>query len=162
MGGVHDARVNATTRDRVEALYREQGARLWRSVFAVTGDREVANDSVAEAFAQLLSRGGDVRNPAAWIWKAAFRIAAGELKQRGRRPETATPGQYEMGEPLILVSALARISPKQRAAIVLHHYAGYSARETASIIGSTTAAVKVHLSQGRKRLQAILSERDDG
>ncbi|HJP65116.1 MAG TPA: hypothetical protein VKA30_02300 [Actinomycetota bacterium] len=74
--------MSASTGDRTEALYRQEGARLWRSVYAFTADREVTNDAVAEAFAQLLRRGQDVRKPRAWVWKAAFRIAAGELKRR--------------------------------------------------------------------------------
>ena len=30
-------------------LYREEGARLWRAVFAYAGNRDVASDAVAEA-----------------------------------------------------------------------------------------------------------------
>ena len=56
-----------------------------------------------------------------------------------------------------LIGALSRLSPKQRACLVLHHYAGYPVKEVAAIVGSTTAAVKVHLSQGRKRLRAELA-----
>ncbi len=41
--------------DELERVYREHGARLWRAVLAFTGDREVASDAVAEAFAQALS-----------------------------------------------------------------------------------------------------------
>lgn len=40
-----------------EVLYREQGARLWRALYAFTGNRDVASDALGEAFAQALSRG---------------------------------------------------------------------------------------------------------
>jgi RNA polymerase sigma-70 factor (ECF subfamily) len=67
-----------------------------------------------------------------------------------------------MSEPASdLIEALRKLSPKQRAAVVLHHVGGYSAAEIASILGSTRAAVKVHLSQGRKRLRMILEEDDE-
>jgi RNA polymerase sigma-70 factor (ECF subfamily) len=56
--------------------------------------------------------------------------------------------------------ALARLSPSQRAALVLHHYAGYPIKDIARILGSTSASVKVHLSVGRKRLRAMLEEDD--
>jgi RNA polymerase sigma-70 factor (ECF subfamily) len=49
----------------VERLYREQGGRLWAAVFAYARDRSVAEDAVAEAFAQLLRRAGEVRDDAA-------------------------------------------------------------------------------------------------
>src|SRR4029450_3847171 len=62
----------------VERLYREQGGRLWASVFAYGRDRSVADDAVAEAFAQLLRRAGEVRDHAAWVWTATFRLAGGE------------------------------------------------------------------------------------
>jgi RNA polymerase sigma-70 factor (ECF subfamily) len=156
---VQDARVTVSTQDRIEALYREQGGRLWRSVLAFTGDREVASDAVAEAFAQALGRGVAIRDPAKWVWKAAFRIAAGELKRR-RTTTTEVESEYEPVESGELVTALQRLSPHQRAAVVLHHYGGYRASEVAAIIGSTTAAVKVHLSRGRKRLRDVL-ESDD-
>ena len=51
----------APSSNAVERVYRSQGARLWRSVLAFAGDAEVANDAVAEAFAQLLRRGANVR-----------------------------------------------------------------------------------------------------
>ncbi|HJP65117.1 MAG TPA: sigma factor-like helix-turn-helix DNA-binding protein [Actinomycetota bacterium] len=60
-----------------------------------------------------------------------------------------------------LISSLRRLSPSQRAAVILHHYAGYSTKEVAALIGSTNAAVKVHLSRGRKRLRKWLEANDE-
>jgi RNA polymerase sigma-70 factor (ECF subfamily) len=149
----------------LEVLYREQGARLWRALVAYTGEPEVASDAVAEAFAQALGRGDAIREPIRWVWRAAFRIAAGELKERGRsRPlgsDAADHGTYEMPEPAgALISALLRLSPNQRAALVLHYYGGYAAKDIANILGSSAATVRVHLSQGRKRLRTILEDDD--
>jgi RNA polymerase sigma-70 factor (ECF subfamily) len=59
--------------------------------------------------------------------------------------------------PVDLLLALKRLSPKERAAIVLHHYAGYSTTEIADMIGSTPGAVRVHLSVGRRRLRSYLA-----
>ena len=58
------------------------------------------------------------------------------------------------------MKALANLSPKQRASIVLHHYAGYTTRETADIIGSTAGAVGMHLARGRSRLREALGDED--
>jgi RNA polymerase sigma-70 factor (ECF subfamily) len=159
---VRDVLVGVSRAEGLERLYREQGDRLWWSVLAFSGDREVASDAVAEAFAQALRRGEEIRSPERWVWRAAFRIAAGELKDRRRRAPLPDEGSYEMPEPAReLVEALARLSPKQRGAVVLHHMGGYPVKEIAAILGSTSAAVKVHLSQGRKRLRELLREEGD-
>jgi RNA polymerase sigma factor (sigma-70 family) len=96
-----------------------------------------------------------------WLWRTVFRIAAGELKARRHVGPERTEGTYEMNElARDLVTALAKLSEKQRAAVVLHHAAGYPAKEIARIMGSTTPAVHVQLSRGRKRLRELL-ETDD-
>src|SRR4249919_1354821 len=81
------------SRPTVEALYRADADRLWRAVYAWAGDPDIASDAVAEAYAQVIHRGEAVRDPAAWTWRAAFRIAAGALKTRrseGIRATTPT------------------------------------------------------------------------
>jgi RNA polymerase sigma factor (sigma-70 family) len=142
----------------IESLYREQRDRLWRAVWAFSGDPDLAADAVAEAFAQVLRRGDQVRDPLAWVWRTAFRIAAGDLKAR-QNVAPFLEEVYEVPEPAVdLVRALRRLSPKQRAAIVLSYYAGYSPREIAAMIDSTSGAVRVHLTLGRRRLRDLLSE----
>lgn len=148
--------------DAIERLYRAEGARLWRAVLAYARDPRIADDAVAEAYAQLLRRGDEVRDPARWVWAVAFRLARADLGERGRWALGAPESGYEMAESSRdVVDALARLSPRQRACVVLHHYAGYPVKEIAQMLGSTTAAVKVHLSQGRKRLRAILEAEGD-
>jgi RNA polymerase sigma-70 factor, ECF subfamily len=145
--------------DRIERLYRERGDRIWRGLLAFSGDPEVASDAVAEAFAQVLRRGDDVRDPERWVWRAAFRIAAGELKEQRKREVLGVAGSYEMEEPAReLVIALGVLSGRQRAAVILHDAAGYSAREVARIVGSTEAAVRVHVMRGRRRLRELLKD----
>ena len=64
---------------------------------------------------------------------------------------------YEEPDDVVdLVRLLNDLSDAQRAAIVLHDYAGYRAREAAEIIGSTEAAVRVHLLRARRKLRAQL------
>jgi RNA polymerase sigma factor (sigma-70 family) len=117
---------------------------------------------VAEAFAQALRRGDEIRQLDRWIWRTAFRVAAGELKTRSRSMPIAIERAYEMEEPAReLVAALSRLSERQRSAVVLHHAAGYPVREVAAIVGSTPAAVKVHLLRARRRLRELLEESDD-
>jgi RNA polymerase sigma-70 factor (ECF subfamily) len=154
--------VSAGPGQELERLYRKDGARLWRSLLGLTGDPDLARDAMAEAFAQALGRGEAVKDQERWIWRAAFRIAAGELKRRSLQRPLSDDGSYEMTEPPTdLLRVLGRLSPKQRAAIVLHFYAGYTTRQVAAILGVTTGTVRVHISQGRRRLRQLLENEDD-
>jgi RNA polymerase sigma-70 factor (ECF subfamily) len=156
---VQDALVDARLTGDIEDLYRRQGERLWRSLLAYAGDREIASDAAAEAFAQLVRRGDAVRDPERWLWRSAFKIAAGELKERGRRTRVEVEASYEMEVPAVdLVVALGELSDKQRAAVVLHDAVGYTSKEIAAIIGSTPAAVKVHVARARRRLRQRLED----
>lgn len=142
--------------DGLERLYRQQAAQMWRALTAYSGSRDVAEDAVAEAFAQAIGRGDAIRSPERWVWKAAYRIAAGELKQRRRvSPEVDRPVD-DAASSFELRDALLRVSPKQRAALFLFYYCGYEPREIARMIGSTQSAVRVHLFRGRKRLASML------
>ena len=157
MTRVEHAPVGVEHGERLERLYREQGARMWHAVLAFAGDPEVASDAVAESFAQALRRGEEIRDAERWMWRTVFRVAAGELEQRSRSVPVTIERTYEMEEPAReLVAALAILSERQRAAVVLHDAIGYPAKEVAAIIGSTPAAVRVHLMRGRRRLRELL------
>jgi RNA polymerase sigma factor (sigma-70 family) len=146
----------------IERLYREEGRRLWWSLVAYSGDSEVANDAVAEAFAQALARGSALADPLAWIWRVAFRLAAGELKRRRqtdhRLPDVANPSEQRAAE---LVSLLRQLSNNQRAAIVLYYYADRSVKDVAAALGVTPATARVHLHRGRRRLMRLLEAHDE-
>jgi RNA polymerase sigma-70 factor (ECF subfamily) len=150
--------------EEIGDLYRREGARLWRAVFAYAQDPAIASDAVAEAFAQCLGRGEAVRDPRAWVWQAAFRLAGGELKRRGATTtlsevqDVVIPADQAPGE---LLDALRQLSPNQRATLILRFYAGYGTDEVASILAMARATVRVHTSRGRKRLRAILSEESE-
>jgi RNA polymerase sigma-70 factor, ECF subfamily len=156
---VQDSLVSA--RSEVERIFREHGEHMLRTLLAFSGDPEVARDSVAEALAQALRRGSALREPLAWTWRTAFKVARGELKRRGAMGGAHYQRPYEVPEPAVdLVNALRSLSPSQRAAIVLHHVADRPVREVATILGTSQAAVRVHLSRGRRRLRELLEESD--
>lgn len=152
-----DAFVTSRAAEALEQVYREHAARLWRALVAYAGNREIADDALAEAFAQAAGRGEALRAPERWVWVAAFRIAAGLLKVR--EPSGVAPvvsASIGPSETLELLDALRHLSPRQRAVLVLHYYGDYKAREIAQIVGSTPATVRVHLSAGRRRLRELL------
>jgi RNA polymerase sigma-70 factor (ECF subfamily) len=153
----------------IERLYRDQGMRLWRALVLTTASPDVADDALAEAFAQALRRGGQLRNPAAWVWRAAFKIAAGEMKERRSvvplevASDVAAVVPDVSPERLIdLVRALARLTHRQRVAVVLADYAGWSHRQIAEVLDASVATVGVHVHRARGRLRELLWEDRDG
>jgi len=147
----------------IEKVYREHADRLWRALVLWSGSVDVASDAVAEAFTQVLARGDLVRDKAAWVRRAAYRIASGELKRSRMRTVFPVEMPVEAPEPLVDVArALGKLTPHQRAAVVLADYAGYRHAEIARIIGSTPGAVALHVHRGRRRLRQLLGDQDDG
>jgi RNA polymerase sigma-70 factor (ECF subfamily) len=148
--------------ESVEALYRQDSDRLWRAVRAFAGDPEIASEAVAEAYAQALGRGAALRDPAAWIWRTAFRIAAGALKVR-RSTDAAPLGDgrhVDRYEDTDLLAALRRLPDGQRAAVILFYFADLPVDEIAARLGSNGLAVRANLSRGRRRLRSLLGDRD--
>lgn len=142
--------------DDLESIYLDHGQRLWRAVLGFSGDPDVASDAVAEAFTQALRRGDAIRRVLPWIWKTAFLVAAAELKARRRETPLTTEAVEEPNAASDeLLGYLRMLSLKQRGALVLHYYEGYAPREIARILGSTPAAVRVHLHRGRRRLREL-------
>jgi RNA polymerase sigma-70 factor (ECF subfamily) len=147
----------------IERSYRANASRLWRSLLLFSGSVDVADEALAEAFAQAVARGDAIRDVDAWIWKAAFKIARGELQQRRRIATDALPElPVEMPQQTMdLVNALRSLPPRQREALILHHYAGYSTKEVARILRSTAAGVGMLLDRGRRKLRPLLEERHE-
>jgi RNA polymerase sigma-70 factor, ECF subfamily len=159
---VQDPVVDAPIESDLEHLYRADGERLWRSLVLSFGDPELAADAMAEAFAQALRRGAAIRDVQRWVWKAAYRIAAGEKhREAGARASGREP-TVEMQESIVdLLRALGRLTPKQRASVVLADYAGYSHREIAAVLGTSVATVAVHVHNARRQLRGMLEVDED-
>ena len=145
-----------------ERLYRTEGDRLWRAVLAFAGDRAIADDSVAEAFAQALRR---ETSPSLdrWVWRVAFRVASGELKARGRftRAVAEVPSHDPRDVSGSLLFALRSLPPGQRASVILRHYAGQAPGTIARTVGSPSLAVRVRLRRARAALGSALEASDD-
>jgi RNA polymerase sigma factor (sigma-70 family) len=158
---MHHPIVRVAETSEVEQLYREHRDHLWRSLYLFAGDREIATDAVAEAFAQALRRGPAVRAVLPWVWRAAFRIAAGELQRRRTLETKGADRSYEIASDPSLMEALKRLSQKEREAVVLRYYGDRSLHEIASTMGSTVPAVGMLLTRARRRLRTLLEDDDD-
>lgn len=144
----------------VELVYRAEARKMWRALVGFTGDREIADDAVAEAFARAIRDASSIRDLRAWTWAVAFRIASAELHERSFPLDTQGHTEGLSDSVPELVRALRLLPTNQRLSLVLHDYADRPTPEVASILGCSRATVHVHLSRGRRRLRELLEVRD--
>lgn len=154
----------------VEAVYRRDHARLWRSLLGFTGDADLASEAESEALAQALRRGDALDDPAAWIWRTAFRVAGGLLADRRKRqthqvPLAVVPAGVPMAaavvidEPLVeMLSTLAALSPQQKAVVVLRYGAGLTPAMIADVLDTSPGTVRVQLHRAHEILKRTWSE----
>lgn len=146
--------------DRWRRTFEAEQARMWRSLVAHTRDPEAAADAVAEAFAQGIRRGDEVRDPAAWAWRTAFRIADGLLASREPRDsgpaDPPAPGVPE--DAVDLLDALDRLPALDRRVVVLALVGGLGAAEIGALVDATPGAVRVRLHRARRQLRSALTD----
>jgi RNA polymerase sigma factor (sigma-70 family) len=151
-----------TDRGDIEHLYQEHGGRLWRALLAYTGDRDLASDAAAEAFARALKAADQILDPAAWVWRVAFRVATANLRDPDRRLQALPVGNYELDDrSLGVVIAFQQLSGRQRAAFALYYFDDRTTEEVAELLGMAPATVAVHLHRARRRLRTILRDDDE-
>jgi RNA polymerase sigma-70 factor, ECF subfamily len=146
------------TRAEVEAVYRSHGGLVWRAVLAMSaGSQEVADEATCEAFARLYAYREGVRDPAAWVFRTAFRLASRELKRQRLHVDESAAAEAAGGEVPLLPSAVAaglrRLSPEQRSAVFLHYFTDMPVGEVARLCGVPTATIKVRLHRARRALR---------
>lgn len=140
-----------------DALFREAGSGVFRTLYAYTGGRrEIAEEAMAEAFARAMARSAAIRDPIAWIYRTAFRLANEELRAERRRGPSPVDESSPPPELDGLIESLRRLSPNQRAAIVLRHVLDLDIAEVAHRMGTAQPTVRVHLHRGRKKLRELL------
>ena len=84
MGEMHvqEAVLRDSKQEWVEDTFKAVAPRLWRALLLYSGSADVAGDAVSEAFVQAMSSRQEIREPKAWIWTTAFKLAAGEMARR--------------------------------------------------------------------------------
>ena len=154
-----------------ERLYRDTYNKVLGTMVGMLGDLAAAEDCCQEAFERAYKNWGSWRPDApaeAWIHRIAVNVAISHIrwnKLRGvgeviRRLGRPGPGDdpAKVAERDDLVAALRALPPKQRAAIVLRHYHGYTSREIAHALAIPERTVASRLASAKLRLR----ERLDG
>ncbi|MFW2335507.1 RNA polymerase sigma factor [Ilumatobacter sp.] len=159
--------------ERVRAVYESEHPRLWRSLYGFSGSREIADEAAAEAFAQVLRRGDEVRDVSAWVWRSGFAIARGELQRRSRErsssPDTTSAmssSTHDVGGADASLGAvldrLQRLSVEDRELLVLCHVGGWRPGELAGVLDVAAGTVRVRLHRATSRARALLDEEGAG
>jgi RNA polymerase sigma-70 factor, ECF subfamily len=150
--------------------FEEHQQKLTSFAYAMTRDRDVADDLVQESFLRLvkeLSAGRPPDNVSAWL----FRVCSNLAMSRGRRITTvrnflrvarggsdAPPADIEIlrrEENETLLEGLARLPADARAALLMAAQ-GFSGREIAEALGRSEPATRTMMFRAREKLRVYL------
>jgi RNA polymerase sigma-70 factor (ECF subfamily) len=147
-----------------EAWYRREYPRMLAALAVMFGDLNLAEDSVAEAFARALADWHNVRSmlsPGGWTYRVAVNAAKRSLRRsrlesriwaaKGREP-TLPPPAAEIWD------LVRRLAPRQRTAVILRHVLDLSEPEIARVMGVTRGTVSRSLLAAHQRLGSLLDD----
>lgn len=147
-------------------LYEREYRPVFRTIRAMVFDASLAEDLCQETFVRAY-RSRDRYRPTgpvgAWLHRIAVNIAISHLR-REKLSRLLAPklwvgpgsGGYERVEASTLLErGLSRLTPKVRAAVVLHYYHGYTRDEVARILNipSGTVASRIAKAMAVMRLE---------
>ncbi len=163
-----DQRQSQTATERLARLFDAHHERLFRLARRLSADREEARDLVQETFLRAAGRPGSVpdgENPGeAWLVRVLVNLCRDRHRRAGvrtrflgslRQEETAHPENAAVARATVQ-AALARLSPRRRAVVVLHEIEGMPAREVARLLGIAEVTVRWHLLTARRELASVL------
>ena len=143
---------------------------LLRSTYLLTGDLHRAEDLVQEALVKVALRWDRLRdgNPTAYARTIVVRDHISWWRRRRRETTVAEPyGEAAVSSDpdtaMVVRRALGRLTPAQRAVVVLRHFDDLSVEETAAIlrvapgtVKSQNAAALARLRDGAPELLALI------
>lgn len=154
----------------VEALFRSHYEELLRYLSRITGDPDRAADAAQEAFRRMLRSPPRHENPRGWLYRVATNIVREKARTRARRrqlleeqPWSVTPPAPRTPEDELarrrradaVRSALEELRERDRA-ILLMREEGFTHREIAEAVGTTTASVGTLVARALDRLARAL------
>jgi RNA polymerase sigma-70 factor, ECF subfamily len=160
----------AVAQTRAESLVLEYQTKLARYLRRMVGDTEVALDLTQEVFlsAYRMLRADPARElSAGWLYRAATNAGISFLRRKKilrmvpldrEVDRSAWRIDERSAASLDLQAALARLAPDQSAALLLTSYAGYSSSEAATILGTTSDAVRQRVCRAMRVLRAMMKE----
>jgi RNA polymerase sigma factor (sigma-70 family) len=153
-----------------EAFFEAERDGLFGALVLITGDRHEAEEIAQDAFLAMWERWDKVRgmgNPAGYLYRTAMNV----FRRRRRRAAVAVRRVVGLAHAedafaaadarQVVARALAGLSRRQRAALVLTELLGFTSEEAGRALGIKPVTVRVLASQGRAAMKQKL-ERNDG
>ena len=187
-----DARVIAAVRggnaEAFDLIVREYQPRLYRFLYGMVGDAEVARDLTQDTFLKMF-RGLRQYDPSlrfsSWLFRIAHNTAIDTLRQRrvplavppvnpdgeevdplvqvpdvGAESPEQSASRRELGE--MLDAAIDALRPPYRAVVILRHQEELDYEEIAEVMQLPLGTVKTYLHRARKELAERLRSRGFG
>lgn len=151
-----------------EAFFEDEARTLFRRLCAITGNAAEAEEIMQDAFLALWERWGRVSrldDPTGYLYRTALNGFRRRRRRAGlalRRTVSLAPEVApfsEIDEQQDVVTALATLTPRQRAALVLTDVMGYSSEEAGRALGVTAGTVRGLASRARENIRRNLGHR---
>jgi len=153
-----------------ETLIRAAYDRLYATAHRILRERDEAEDAVQEA---VLRCWRDIRGLReadrfeAWLYRLLVNACRDQMRRARRRPTVTYDKPLDVpvaGDDFATVAdhdalerAFVKLPADQRIALVLTHYAGYSAAEVASILGVPAGTIYSRLHYGARAMRDALA-----
>jgi RNA polymerase sigma-70 factor, ECF subfamily len=154
-----------------ERIFREHASLVYRTAYAVMGNREDADDILQTVFLRLLRRvpAPDFgANPKGYFYRAALNLSLDTIKIRRRHPQ-GTENPEQVSAPLHsaeetfdddmhrrLYEAIAQLSPEAAEILILRYVHNTSDAEIATMLGVSRTVIAVRLFRTRARLKELI------
>ncbi len=155
--------------DGFTEFVRDCGPRLLRTAVLLTGDRHSGEDLVQTALARAYGRWSTVRaadDPVAYVRRVMVNAHLSWLR-RLTSTEQVLESVPDRGDGADLQaahaqadelrSALLRLSPRMRTAVVLRYFDDLSEEETARLMSCSRSTVNNHVTRGLATLRTLLT-----
>lgn len=137
-----------------------RGSALWRSAWLLTGDTALAEDLLQTALARSWPHFDRVDSFEAYVRRTLYTTYASWWRRRWRHeipmatpPDDVASNGHDAALSEDVRRALATLSPRQRAVIVLRYFEDRTEPETARTLGCSVGSVKAHHSRALARLR---------
>jgi len=157
----------------VAQLFDDHHQSLHRYLVRLCGDADLAADALQEAFLRLVERPPAVAGgERAWLFTVATNVVLETARTRTRRSRLLATAEARapMGDPprnphemveaderrRVMSRALAMLSEKERTALLMREE-GFSHREIAEAVGTTTGSVGALVARALDKLAGILA-----
>ena len=135
-----------------------------RAVLAVTGDRVLAEDLVAEAYARAWASWRKLHDhpaPTAWVVRTALNLRISWWRRSRREValdghDRCQPPEESAGMDRALLTVLRGLPKRQREVVVLRIWLDLDARTVGEVLGISPATVGAHLSRAVATLRTHL------